>query len=67
MGFGGGSSPPPPAPVPTRDTAEVQAEASRERMLAAQRAGRSSTIMTGGQGLATEEQPSLKKKTLGSK
>lgn len=52
--FGGGGSPAPqaPPPVPTTNTAALAAQAQQEQMAQARsQGGRSSTMLTGGQGL----------------
>lgn len=55
--------PPPPAPPPAYDDAARQAEVAAQQMeIRRKRKGRSSTILTGPQGLT--EQETLQKKTL---
>lgn len=55
---------PAPAPAPTVDDAQVQAAAADERKRTALLSGRASTILTGGEGDATDPE-TAKKKLLG--
>lgn len=56
--------PPPPAPPAISDR-EVEDAASRERKLRASQAGRSSTILTGGEGVEEDPTKSSSKTLLG--
>ena len=61
--FGDGdqiATPAPPPPPPTRSDAEVQAAALAERRRLAARTGRSSTILTSGQGVVDEATPATR-------
>lgn len=66
--MGGGKSPPPPqvqpafSPAPTRDSAEVNADAVAERARRVSAAGRGSTLLAG---TSDEQQPDRKKALLG--
>jgi hypothetical protein len=68
-GLAGGSKPPPPRapeplfmPAPTRDSAEVNADAVAERTRRVNAAGRGSTLLAG---TSDEVQPDRKKALLG--
>jgi hypothetical protein len=60
--LGGGSAPAPvaPPPPPAIDTAAVQNKARDERLRLAKSQGRSSTILTGGQGTVDEGKAATK-------
>jgi hypothetical protein len=60
--MGGGSAPAPvaPPPPPAIDTVAVQNKARDERLRLAKSQGRSSTILTGGQGTADEGKAAAK-------
>lgn len=59
FGGGGGGYVAPAAEPPKASNVEVQAAMEKERALARKRKGRSSTILTGGTGLADQQQGNI--------